>query len=569
MSEQLLRLERDDELDDRELLPVRSVNAHAFCPRLFWLEEKAGLFQHNEHTIQGQAAHARVSVPGGKLTGPADGDEPWHARSLWLSSRRLGVSGKLDLAEEDTGGRVLPVDTKKGRPPKDGGLWPADEVQIALQALLLRDAGYRVEEIAAYYRAERRRVRVPLTNEVVMRARAEVDAARRTLLSPVAPPPLVDSPKCRGCSLNVLCQPDEVSALTGRAVWEPGETIRRVVPEASDARPAYVTIPGARVGVKGSSLQVVPPESSEEEKVSIGLSRTSHVSLVGTAQMSTQALRACLEAGIPVCFMSSGGRVYGVAEAEQSRAVYVRMAQFAAHGGERALSVARVLVADKIANQRTLLRRNGGDELDGLEGTLARMKRLSSECLEVESASVLLAKEGEGAKRFWAEFSALCGRDDEAFLMRGRTRRPPRDPTNAMISFASGLLTRDCLLAVRLAGLDPYLGVFHTPHHGRPSMALDLMEPFRPLIVDSVVLGVIRRGEVAPEGFVHTGQAVAMTAPTRKALIVAYERRLTESITHPLFGYRITYRQVLAVQARLLARALVGEIEAMPSFRTR
>lgn len=551
--------------DEDELLAVRAVNAHTFCPRLFWLEEKAGLFQHNEHTVQGEAAHKRVSVPGGKLKAPDAGDEPWHARSLWLSSPKLGVSGKLDLAEEGDGGAVLPVDTKKGRPPKEGGLWPADEVQITLQALLLRDAGYRVDEIAAYYRAERRRVRLPLTDEMVARALAEVDAARRTLLSPLAPAPLVDSPKCRGCSLNVLCQPDEVSALTGRAVWEPGEAIRRVVPEASDAQPAYITIPGARVGVKGQSLQVVPPESSDEAKVTIGLSRTSHVALIGTAQMTTQALRACLEAAIPVCFMSTGGRVYGIAQGEESRAVYVRMAQFGAHGGERALAIARVLIADKIANQRTMLRRNGDPEA----GTLERMKRLSNECLEVDSPAALLAKEGEGAKRFWQVFSALCGRDDEAFLMTGRTRRPPRDATNAMISFASGLLTRDCLLAVRTAGLDAYLGVYHTPHHGRPSMALDLMEPFRPLVVDSVVLGVIRRGEVTPDGFQHTGQAVAMTAPARKALIVAYERRMSESITHPLFGYRISYRQVLSVQARLLARALTGELDAMPSFRTR
>jgi CRISPR-associated protein Cas1 len=131
------------------------------------------------------------------------------------------------------------------------------------------------------------------------------------------------------------------------------------------------------------------------------------------------------------------------------------------------------------------------------------------------------------------------------------------------------LLTKDCVLAVRTAGLDAYLGVFHTTHHGRPSMALDLMEPFRPLIADSVVLGVIRRREVSSDGFKNTGQAVAMEQPARRALIAAYERRMAEEITHPLFGYRISYRQVLSVQARLLARTLTGEIDAMPSFRTR
>lgn len=134
-----------------------------------------------------------------------------------------------------------------------------------------------------------------------------------------------------------------------------------------------------------------------------------------------------------------------------------------------------------------------------------------------------------------------------------------------LVEEADGLVT----VAVRAAGLDPYLGVYHTPHHGRPSMALDLMEPFRPLVVDSTVLGIIRRGEVNPRGFVNIGQAVAMKAHTRKAVIAAYERRMQELVTHPVFRYRISYRQVLSVQARLLARALVGEIPEMASFRTR
>jgi CRISPR-associated endonuclease Cas1 len=131
------------------------------------------------------------------------------------------------------------------------------------------------------------------------------------------------------------------------------------------------------------------------------------------------------------------------------------------------------------------------------------------------------------------------------------------------------MLTRDCTTAVAVAGLDPFLGVYHTPHHGRPSMALDLMEPFRPLLVDSTVLGVVRRGEVKPSGFVQLGDAVSMDKDTKRALAVAWERRLAERIKHPLFGYQVTYRQVLTIHARLLARVLTGELKAMPSFRTR
>jgi len=150
-----------------------------------------------------------------------------------------------------------------------------------------------------------------------------------------------------------------------------------------------------------------------------------------------------------------------------------------------------------------------------------------------------------------------------------RVERPPRDRVNALLGYTYALLVKDCVRAVEAAGLDPYLGVYHTPHHGRPALALDLMEPFRPLLADSVVLQVIRRSEIKPNDFRETGPSVAMKSGARKTLITAYERRMAEEITHPVFGYRASYRRTLAIQARLLARTLTGELDAFPSFRTR
>jgi len=245
------------------------------------------------------------------------------------------------------------------------------------------------------------------------------------------------------------------------------------------------------------------------------------------------------------------------------------MAQHKAWGTDAALAVARALIGDKLANTRTFMRRNRVDEDDVDDATLTRMARLAADTRAVQDAAHLLALEGEGAKRGWAALSSMLAHSGEAFAMKGRTRRPPRDASNAMISYLSGMLTRECTLAATTAGLDPFLGVYHTPHHGRPSMALDLMEPFRPLLVDSVVLGVVRRGEVKPAGFVSLGHAVSMDKATKKALAVAWERRLLEKVKHPLFGYQVTYRQVLTIHARLLARTLTGELSEMPSFRTR
>jgi CRISPR-associated protein Cas1 len=544
------------------------INEVVYCPRLFWLEHRAGLFADNAHTVTGQQAHGRVDQPGGPPIGAEDeGGVDVIERGTWLSSTSIGVTAKLDRVIPDAArpGCVIPIDTKKGRPNRDGELWPADEVQVVLQGMLLREAGHRVEQVAVFYAAEQRRVVVELTDTRVAAAQAAIERARQVQALDAPPPPLIDSPKCPGCSLNAICQPDEVNAITGRAAWDGESTIRRVIPEAADTRPLYITEPGAKVTAERRTLVIEPPPSSEAAKQKVGVDTVDHVCIIGTAQLTTVALRGLLESGVPVAFLSSSGWLAGVAVGNESRAIAIRMAQHRAWDTPAALAIARVLIADKIQNQRTILRRNADDDKD----ELPRLKRLAEECGDAANATALLALEAEAAKRYWSVFATLAGRDKPEFAMAGRTRRPPRDATNAMLSYCSGLLTKDCTLAARLVGLDPYLGVFHTPTHGRPSLALDLMEPFRPLIVDSTVLGVIRRNEVEPSGFTTTGAAVSMTKEARRALTVAYERRMQESITHPVFGYRITYRQVLGVQTRLLARALTGEIPAMTSFRTR
>jgi CRISPR-associated protein Cas1 len=549
--------------DDDGLMPVRMVNEAVYCPRLFWLEHVAGHFAENHHVVEGQAAHGRVDRSATAARSPDDLG-PWKARSVSLSSVRLGVSAKLDLVEADDGS-VMPVDTKKGSPPGEG-LWPSDEVQLVLQALLLRERGYRVDAIAAYYAAERRRVVVPLTDELESRALEAVRVARELETADAAPPPLVDSPKCPGCSLNAICQPDEVTAIRRGEEHDEQRPLRRVVPAQDDAKPLVIVSSSVRLGVKKDALTILDRNDDETEVKEVGLGRVASLSVYGQASVSTAALHACFRHGVPVSFFTTGGYFLGRASSNDLRAADARRAQVHHGAGtERGLAVARVLVADKIANARTLLRRNG----DADDAGLVRLQRLCVEAAAADSAQSLLAIEGEAAKKGWSLYSALVARDDETFAMKGRTRRPPEDPTNAMISFLAGMLVRDCTQAVINAGMDPLFGVYHTTHHGRPSLALDLMEPFRPLIVESVVLGVVRRGEVTASSFFHTGQAVVLQPAARRVLVDAYERRVAELCTHPLFGYRVSYRQVFTIQARLLARVLTGELAAMPSFRTR
>jgi CRISPR-associated protein Cas4 len=569
-----------DELQD-DLIPARGVNAHVFCPRLFWLEYVAGEWADNEHTVEGRSVHKRVDKPGGEMAGPDDEDSPsWQTRSLWLSDEELGVTARLDLVDVDEDA-VFPVDTKKGRAP-DQGLWPADRVQLTLQALLLRAHGYTVDKIAAWYHGSRKRVEVELSDALIEQAEAAVADAASLRLSDSPPAPLVDSPKCRGCSLNAICLPDEVNAV-GRDHLvhpnndEPGddqagddEPIRRVFPARDDRLPLYVQTHGTRVGLSKEQLKIKPRRGSDEEPKKVGLGRISQLNLMGSVQVTTQAMQACLRNDIPVAYFSGGGWFYGRTVGMGNKQVQYRIGQYEAFDSEVALEVARVLIADKIANARTLIRRNAErDDVDQLDFELSEIKKLRERAEEADNTKQLLGMEGNAARRYWGVFSAVLARDEDAFAMGGRNRRPPEDPTNALLSYGYALLVKDCTLAVAGCGLDPQLGMYHTPHHGRPALALDLMEPFRPIIVDSVVLQMIRRGEAKPDDFTLTGQAVAMKNRVRKKLIRAYERRMDELVTHPVFGYRISYRRILSVQARLMARLFSGELDELPSFRTR
>lgn len=156
-----------------------------------------------------------------------------------------------------------------------------------------------------------------------------------------------------------------------------------------------------------------------------------------------------------------------------------------------------------------------------------------------------------------------------SFDFTQRNRRPPTDAVNALLSFAYTLLVRNWTVALSAVGFDPYQGFYHQPRYGRPALALDLMEPFRPLIADSCVIQAINNGEVRPTDFLSAAGSVALTQDGRKRFIAAFERRLSHEVTHPLFGYRISYRRLLELQARLLARHLLGELADYPNFKTR
>lgn len=552
-----------------DLVPARMLNEHTYCPRLAYLEWVQGDFADSADTVDGRRVHRRVDKETGGLPDPDElGDAIFHARSLPLSAPGVGLSARIDVVEAE-GDQVTPVDYKRGKVPDvPEEVYEPERVQLCAQALILEENGYKVERGIIYFVASRQRVEVPIDAALRARTLELLADLRASAARAEPPPPLVASPKCPRCSLVGICLPDEVNLLRADDGDAP---VRKLVPARDDALPLYVQTAGTKVGLRGEELHI---ETREGEKRTARLGDTSQVVLFGHVQISTQALHELCDRGITTCFLSTGGWFHGLARGMDHKNVELRRRQFAlAAEPERCLRLARGFVSAKIRNCRTMLRRNR--ENVGA-GVLDRLRELAASVDDVPTLESLLGVEGTAARIYFGEYGSLIrapAKDGKApamtFDFDGRNRRPPRDPVNALLSLGYSLLTKDLTIKLLAVGFDPYLGFYHQPRYGRPALALDVMEEFRPLVVDSVVLTAINTAVIQGSDFIRRGGAVALTQPARARFIGAYERRMDEEIVHPMFGYRVSYRRILEVQVRLLARFLGGELPEYPSFLTR
>ena len=549
-------------------VPARMVNEFQYCPRLAYLEWVQGEWADSADTVEGRHAHRRVNRDGGAMPAPEEVAEKLHARSVTLSSERLGLIARMDLIESEPE-RVVPVDYKRGkRPHVKGGAYDPERVQLCVQGLILREHGYPCDEGVLYFVASRERVRVVFDDELIAATERAVEGLRNVAQGGTIPPPLEDSPKCPRCSLVSICLPDEVNHLALLSC--PGTTLRPIAVPATDALPLYVQARGAKVAKSGETLVV----TVDDEKVATArLAETSQVVLMGSIYVTAPCLQELMWRGIPVTWHSHAGWFYGHTIGNGHKNVELRTAQYrASFDPATCLRFAKGLVSAKIANCRTLLRRNWKRTEDNRD-VLIELKEDSRRVARVRSLAVLLGVEGTAAARYFRAFPAMFSENEPArtlaFDFEKRNRRPPTDPVNALLSFAYSLLTRAWTVTLTAVGFDGFRGLYHQPRYGRPALALDLMEPFRPLIADSVVLQIINNGEIRPIDFRSAAGSVALTPEGRRRFIAAFERRLSHEIVHPLFGYRVSYRRLMEMQARLLGRFLLGEIPTYPNFTTR
>lgn len=370
----------------------------------------------------------------------------------------------------------------------------------------------------------------------------------------------------------------------------------------------YLTEQQAWVGREGDCLIVHIPERDEagkskvkrERKMTVPLFKIEEVMVLGDITLTTPALVSLLEARVQITYLSKYGRYLGNLSPQLTKNSILRMAQHAAHTDAiKRHSIAQRFILGKLRNMRTVLMRYHRSNPDSLVSTqIERLMRcikaaeqakydgihetvvvheIDAEVVEEQSRTVvdrmnglgsLLGCEGAGSAAYFGVFERLikCGWE-HGFCKR--VRRPPTDPVNAMLSYGYVILTGQVASALASVGFDPYIGYLHASRYGKPALALDLMEEFRPIIVDSVVLNLLNNRQLETKDFVLELNSYRMTNATKRVFLEKFEERMQEVIIHPTFSYKVSYRRCLELQARLLAKYLTGETPDYTPFTVR
>jgi CRISPR-associated protein Cas1 len=547
--------------------------------------------------------HRNVDKPS-KIDDPKELDLPEGAklRSLQLQSETLGIIGVVDIIEGTSDGAEV-IDYKKGSARRDSEgdrvAKEPDAMQVAAQAMLLKEHGINAVRGAIYYAADKRRVPVDLSEELFCKVRQAIEEARAVAASGHCPPPLKNDARCLYCSAYPICLPNEslwwakrrkeadvegqlhfgFSGQTSEHVRdkilealefaaESGQkeapTLEPPRPGGDDSEVLVVQTPGAQIGQHGDQL-IVSLKGEEVRKIPGQQVRA--IYCFGAVQVTAQAVETCLELGIDVSYFSPAGRFLGLLRGLSASGVDARRGQYRLFElpGVR-LQLAREVIRAKIHNQRVMLMRNG-DMPDRVAQLMASFRDATESARDL---TALMGVEGSAAALYFEQFeSMLKQRDNWKFDWRGRNRRPPRDPVNALLSLGYSMLAKELTGVCHSVGLDPFLGFMHQPRYGRPALALDLMEEFRPLVADSVAISLINRGELGAEDFMRNANGTFLTDRGRKPFWEAWFRRLDTEVSHPEFSYKMAYRRMLEVQGRQLWRFVRGEALTYHGFVTR
>lgn len=520
----------------RDLLPISLVAHTVFCPRRAWLEAVGETVDH-VNIDAGVAAHKRVDA--------RSGERDAQRRSVEVVDDSLGVRGKCDVVEGGPSGvRVTEFKTAPGR--RSFTVTEAQRVQLALQGLCLRSMGHDVSSYAVHFVTSNRTVPVELVSDDFEVARRYVHETRTIVESKAAPPPLHDDPRCGRCSHAGVCLPDERDVIRE----ERGQA--RVLARDPDASVLHLTTPGSRASLTAGRVKVV---RGEETLASVPLERVGGLVVHGNVDVSSALIRELLWRKSPLVWASGRGSVIGYARSARGPGGEQRVQQhlMSVKGN---LPVASEMISCKIANQATMLRRGAGVAAAPVVQHLRHLQRAAKGCA---SRLDLFGVEGEAASLYFRWFPEMLTAGEWVVASwPGRRGRGALDPLNVAFNLVYGLLVADVTRAVVATGLDPHAGFLHSSNRNKPALVLDLMEEFRPVLADSAVVTALNNGELRPEMFTNVLGEWRLRDQGRRALVAAYERRVAQEFKHPTFGYRVTWRRAMEVQARLVLGVVDG-----------
>jgi CRISPR-associated protein Cas1 len=529
------------------LTRVMALHALAYCERLFYLEEVEELRAADDAVYAGRVLHERVE--------PAEDGE---RRTFELASDRLGIRGKLDAVRRRQGSWI-PYEHKRGRAKSHDGVpdvWESDRLQVGAYALLLEEhLGEPVSEGRVRYHADNVTVRVQIDDRLRSEVAAAVARAGELRKSVERPPVTEDERLCPRCSLAPVCLPEEE-----RLAENPRHVPIRLFPADRDGQVLHVTHHAARIVRAGNAVHVKLPNDGDHR---FPINKLESIVIHGHAQITTQAIHLCASHGVPVHWLSAGGRYIGGLATSVGQ-VQRRVRQYRALSDSMIrLELSRRLAIARVESQRRYLLRATRQlrerRSDSMQTALDQLRAALRRLPRSVSIEEVRGHEGAAGRAYFSALPLLLSGNAAAIGFSARTRRPPRDPFNALLSFGYALLYRMVLQSIVAVGLEPALGFFHTPRSAAHPLVLDLMDVFRVPIWDIPLVGSANRAhwDVTAD-FTTTNGQVWLSASGRQKAIELFERRLDAVWKHPVVKYSLSYGRMIELETRLLEKEWTG-----------
>ncbi len=499
-------------------IPVSKLSHLLYCPRKFYMEMHYSPKKRSKNTKSAIPKRKPVKKPSYNL--PV-------TRAIDLQVKTLMLNGRVRILDS-VQDKAVPVITQSKR---DDSARRESDMKASAYALMLRDADYRCDEYIVSFKGNNTSYAI---DQRMLDATMSLIHKAKKIITDREEPAGTSGIYCNYCRFRSSCNSTiqlskqiNKEQIVKQSISVNLYTVEELLdspPVIRDTLPMYVRSQGSQVGINGGSIIVTKKDKQLAKTL---VTDVSQICLMGNVQITSQCLRRVMQKEIPVSFFTLSGAFCGTAQGLSYKNAHYRRAQYLSLTNSKPMEISRVLVSAKLLNQRTFLKKRSKSAKISIVNDLAK---LAKRALTANSSDELRGYEGAGASLYFSEFPNLLQttRNKDEISFDTRNRRPPKDPINAMLSFGYMLLTKEVTVAIESVGLDSMQGFFHTSRNRRPALALDLMEPLRPALVDSVVIGMVKRGQVRLNDFSKEGNGILMTSTFRKKFIASWEKRLQQ-----------------------------------------